>query len=192
MVAVVHIGLTPARFDGGWADAGWTGPGGAGAGGYLRFANSARLEAAQKFVSALVFSGTFSRVPNATVVLSELWASWLPWWIARFDMLADETGSLGRWSGAVQPDVSVRRNVKATPLPGLRDDGMAAIGEVPEMLVFSSDFPHGEGNVDPMGAYGDALGALAPDVRGAFLGGTMAEVFARMGDPLVPMEGSAE
>jgi uncharacterized protein len=55
MIAIVHIGLTPARFDGGWADAGWTDPGGSGAGGYLRFANSARLEAAQKFVSGLVY-----------------------------------------------------------------------------------------------------------------------------------------
>ena len=52
------------------------------------------------------------------------------------------------------------------------------------MFVFSSDFPHNEGNVDPIGVYGDALADLDPATRAAFLGGTMCEVYARMGDPL--------
>ena len=41
--------------------------------------------------------------------------------------------------------------------PGLGDDGMQAISEIPEMLVFSSDFPHAEGNEDPIQLYADAL-----------------------------------
>jgi hypothetical protein len=52
------------------------------------------------------------------------------------------------------------------------------------MLVFSSDFPHSEGNVAPIAVYGDALDRLEPAVRDAFLGGTMCDVHARMGDPL--------
>ena len=43
MVGVVHIGATPARFDGGWADADWMAPGAGGVGGYIRFANAARI-----------------------------------------------------------------------------------------------------------------------------------------------------
>ena len=65
--------------------------------------------------------------------------------------------------------------MKASPLPGLHDDGMEAIHEVPDMLVFSSDFPHNEGNVDPIALYGDALGARStPRPASAFLGGTIA------------------
>jgi hypothetical protein len=92
----LHIGWTPAAFAGGWADAGWLEPGGTSVAGYLHFANSARIEAARKFISALVFAGTFDRVPRATVFLAELWAGWLPWFIARFDMLDAASEALGR------------------------------------------------------------------------------------------------
>ena len=61
---------------------------------------------------------------------------------------------------------------------------MAALADVPEVLVFSSDIPHAEGNPDPIGIYGDALASQPEPLRSAFLGGTMDEVFARTGDPL--------
>jgi predicted TIM-barrel fold metal-dependent hydrolase len=58
--------------------------------------------------------------------------------------------------------------------------------ELPDdMIVFSSDFPHFEGFTDPIGHYGEALAELTPARRERFLGGSMAEVFARMGDPIV-------
>jgi predicted TIM-barrel fold metal-dependent hydrolase len=185
MIGVLHIGATPANFSGGWADAGWFEPGGSGAGGYTRFANSARIEAAQKFINAMVFGGAFERVPTLTILLSELWAGWLPWFVARFEMLADSGGALGRMDLSMSPQAYVRRNIKASPLPGMQDDGMDSIHSIPEMLVFSSDFPHTEGNIDPIGIYGKALDDLAEDERTAFLGGTMLSVFERTGDPLV-------
>jgi predicted TIM-barrel fold metal-dependent hydrolase len=185
MIGVLHIGATPANFGGGWANAGWLEAGGGGVGGYVRFANSARTEAAQKFINAMVFGGAFERVPTLTILLSELWAGWLPWFVARFEMLADSGGALGRMDLSMSPQAYVRRNVKASPLPGMQDDGMDSIHSIPEMLVFSSDFPHTEGNIDPIGVYGKALDDLAEDERTAFLGGTMLSVFERTGDPLV-------
>ena len=185
MIGVLHIGSTPAHFAGGWADAGWLLPGGGGAGGYARFANSARTEAAQKFINAMVFGGAFERVPTATILLSELWAGWLPWFVDRFEMLADSGGALGPMELSMSPQAYVRRNIKASPLPGMQDDGMSIIHSIPEMLVFSSDFPHTEGNADPIGVYGTALDELPDDKRTAFLGGTMLSVFERAGDPLV-------
>ena len=119
-----------------------------------------------------------------TVVLAELWASWLPWFVSRLEMLGDANGALGEWPHELSPGALARRHVKASPLPGLHDDGMEAIHEVPDMLVFSSDFPHNEGNVDPIALYGDALGQLDPATRDAFMGGTIAQVYERMGDPL--------
>jgi len=184
MVAVLHIGNTPARFDAGWADAGWDEPDGAGTGGFLRFANSQRTQAAQTFIAAMVFGGAFTRNPGLTVVLAELWASWLPWFVSRLDMLGDANGALGPWTHELSPGAIARRHVKASPLPGLHDDGMAAIDEVPDMLVFSSDFPHNEGNAEPIEVYGDALSRLDAAVRDAFLGGNMTGVYERMGDPL--------
>ena len=184
MVAMLHIGNTPAHFEGGWADAGWDAPGGAGMGGFLRFANSQRTQAAQTFLAALVLGDVFVRNPGVTVVLGELWASWLPWFVDRLDMLVDGGGQLGPWAHEQSPGAMLRHHVKVSPLPGLQDDGMQAIHEVPEMFVFSSDFPHNEGNVEPIGVYGDALADLEPATRAAFLGGTMSEVYARMGDPL--------
>ncbi|MEX1009210.1 MAG: amidohydrolase family protein [Acidimicrobiia bacterium] len=184
MVALLHIGNTPANFAGGWADAGWDEPSGAGAGGFLRFANSQRTQSAQTFLAALVFGGTLARNPNLTVVLSELWASWLPWFLSRIEMLGDANGALGEWTHELSPGEMLRAHLKGSPLPGLHDDGMRVIHEIPDMLVFSSDFPHNEGNAEPMAVYGDALDALDPDTRAAFLGGTMLDVFARMGDEL--------
>ena len=91
---------------------------------------------------------------------------------------------MGSFDLPLSPNAYVRRNVRATPLPGLGDDGMTAISEVPEMLVFSSDFPHNEGNPDPVQVYGDALADLDSQLRSNFLGETMVEVFARTGDPI--------
>jgi predicted TIM-barrel fold metal-dependent hydrolase len=184
MVAVLHIGNTPAHFAAGWADAGWDEPRGGGTGGLLRFANSQRTQAAQTFLAALLFGGAFTRNAGLTVVLAELWASWLPWFVSRLDMLGDANGALGEWGHELSPGALARRHVKASPLPGLHDDGMGAIHEVPDMLVFSSDFPHNEGNAEPIALYADALDEVDPATRAAFMGGNMTDVFDRMGDPL--------
>jgi len=80
----------------------------------------------------------------------------------------------------------VRRNIRATPLIGLGDANplTGVFRELPEMLVFSSDYPHGEGNADPIALYEPELSALEPELRTRFLGANMADCFARMGDPL--------
>ena len=52
------------------------------------------------------------------------------------------------------------------------------------MIVFSSDFPHFEGFTDPLGHYAEALKELTPARRERFFGGSIADVYRRMGDPL--------
>ena len=45
----------------------------------------------------------------------------------------------------------LRRNVRTTPLPGFGDtDALDVLAQLPEMCVFSSDFPHQEGNAEPI------------------------------------------
>jgi hypothetical protein len=52
------------------------------------------------------------------------------------------------------------------------------------MIVFSSDFPHFEGFGDPTGYYAEALKDFSPARAERFYGGSIADVYARMGDPL--------
>ena len=76
--------------------------------------------------------------------------AWLPFFITRCDKL----GVAGPWPFE-QPGEMVRRNVRATPLLGLGDPNVAEglLQQFPETFVFSSDYPHGEGNADPLKLY---------------------------------------
>jgi hypothetical protein len=80
--------------------------------------------------------------------------------------------------------------VKATPLNGGNDQPLARIvAELPpEMLVFSTDFPHFEGFADPADYFAGALAQSSAAERAAFAGGTMARVFADMGQPLTQLK----
>lgn len=182
MVAILHIGNTPARFDGGWGDAGWELPGGGGLDGFYGYANSLRHQAGEMMLGGLVYGGVFGRHPTLTILTEELKIGWLPFFLARFEAF-HRTAS---WPFDLTPSEMVRRNVRATPLPGLGDRDVieTLLPALPEILVFSSDYPHGEGNADPIELYEPGLSALEADLRNAFLGENMAECFARMGDPL--------
>ena len=63
-------------------------------------------------------------------------------------------------------------------------EGLDVLAQLPEMVLFSSDYPHQEGNAEPIALYGDRLGRLDPDLRARFMGGTIEECYARTGDPL--------
>jgi hypothetical protein len=79
----------------------------------------------------------------------------------------------------------IRRNVRFTPLPGFGEvDAVSVVAALPEMAMFSSDYPHQEGNADPIGVYGDALRTLDQAVLDRFMGGNATDAFVRMGDPL--------
>ena len=79
----------------------------------------------------------------------------------------------------------LRRNVRVTPLPGFGDtDALEVLAALPEMCVFSSDFPHQEGNAEPIELYRPELDTLDETLRARFLGDNSADCFARMGDPL--------
>jgi predicted TIM-barrel fold metal-dependent hydrolase len=184
MVAVVHVGNTSADFTG-WADIGWDEPGGSGYGGLLRLANSHRLLVAQMLIGSMLFGGVFHRHPALTVVVEELWSGWLPWFVGRLDDTTKPNPIFGPWPYEMTGGEMLRRNLRLTPLPAFGDpETLSVLHALPEMVVFSSDFPHLEGNADPIALYEPELSALAPDLRANFLGNTMAESFARTGDPL--------
>jgi hypothetical protein len=83
------------------------------------------------------------------------------------------------------PGEYVARNVRVTPLPAAHESPIPALEAMPTVPVMSSDYPHFEGNGDPMGYYKKELEACSDADRASFYGGSLAERFAAMGDPLL-------
>ncbi|ONH57809.1 hypothetical protein CcI49_25535 [Frankia sp. CcI49] len=180
MIAVLHIGNSPTAFSG-WGNAGWA-ESGVGVGGFFRYANCMNHQAAELFITAMLYGGALGRHPNLTILTEELQVGWLPFLLARCEGL----GSAGPWPFDRSPVEMLRHHIRASPLIGVGDRDVLGrwMPQLPGMLVFSSDYPHGEGNADPIGLYGPALGELDEATRRSFLGGNIADCFARMGDPL--------
>ena len=184
MIAVIHVGNTASDFTG-WADIGWNLPGGAGVAGLTRLANTQRIHAAQNLLSALLYGGVFDRHPTLTVMLEEMRVNWVPPFLQMLERQAVSSPALGDWPWDVSGGDMLRRNVRVTPLPGFGDvDALDVLAEIPEVVVWSSDYPHQEGNADPISLYGPALDDLDAELRTSFMGTNVEECFARMGDPL--------
>lgn len=184
MVAVIHVGNTSADFTG-WADVDWRSEAGAGVAGLIRLANTQRVHVAQNLVAGLLYGGVFARFPTLSVLVEECSAGWLPHYVKTLSRQATSSPILGEWPFSISGAEMLHRNLKLTPLPGFGDDdALDVLWALPDMVVFSSDYPHQEGNVDPIALYGDALDGLDGELRDGFLGGTTAACFAAMGDPL--------
>ena len=184
MFAVIHVGNTESDFSG-WADIEWRDERSAGIGGLVRLANTQRVHAAQNLIAGMLYGGVFARHPDLTVVLEEMKIGWLPWFVDACTRQALSSPGLGDWPYDASGGDMLRRNVKITPLPGLGDvDALDVLVRLPEMCLFSSDYPHMEGNADPIALYQPALDQLDADLRARFLGDNAAAAFARTGDPL--------
>jgi predicted TIM-barrel fold metal-dependent hydrolase len=90
----------------------------------------------------------------------------------------------GAYPFPLLPSEYIRRNVRITPIPRAHQSPAPFFDDLQECVVFSSDYPHFEGSPEPMAFYDQLLAGVDPARRAAFLGGNMAEVYARMGDPL--------
>ncbi|NRA07638.1 MAG: amidohydrolase family protein [Myxococcales bacterium] len=183
MVPMIHVGFGPASFDPGWANIG-------GDTTTLRLIGSShRHQAPQVALSAMIYGGVFERHPKLTVTLAEVGIGWLPWFYRDCDDRVTATSELflGKWELPLKPSEYLARNVKGTPLGWGSDQPLPQImRDLPEdMVVFSSDFPHFEGYVDPMGHYGKELADFSEARLDRFYGGAMADVFAQMGDPIL-------
>ncbi len=184
MVAVIHVGNTAADFEG-WANVGWNWPHSAGVAGLVRLANTQRIHAAQNLLSALLYGGVFARHPDLTVLLAEMRVGWVPWYVQLLERQSQSSPALGDWPWSTSGGDMIRHNVRLTPLPGFGDsDALDVLAALPEMCVFSSDFPHQEGNPEPIDLYRPALDELDDELRVSFLGANMEACYERMGDPL--------
>jgi predicted TIM-barrel fold metal-dependent hydrolase len=125
---------------------------------------------------------------NSGADVTFLGVGWLPFLYREIDDRISPTAELfvGTWKYPMKPSEYLARNVRGTPLSAGNDSPIAKIiEELPDdMIVFSSDFPHFEGFTDPIGHYAKVLADLKPERRARFFGGAIADVYARMGDPI--------
>ena len=183
MTPMLHTGFEHMRFDPGWANQG-------GDATLLRQIGGAhRHVAPMTLLNAMIYAGVFERHPTLTLLLAEVGTGWLPFLYREIDDRISPVAELfvGAWKLPMKPSEYLARNVRATPLDGGNDRPLAKIvEELPEdMIVFSSDFPHFEGLTDPIGHYAKALAGMSAAQLDRFFGGSIADVYARMGDPLV-------
>jgi predicted TIM-barrel fold metal-dependent hydrolase len=183
MIAVIHVGNTAADFAG-WADIGWDQPNSSGVAGLVRLANSQRHLVAQQILAGLLYGGVFARHPQLTVLCAEVRTDWIPGFRAIMERQARSSFATGDWPYGRSAAGMFADQLRVTPLLGFGDDVWATLDALPDLTVFSSDYPHQEGNADPLGILEPGLGALDDELRTAFLGANMADCYARTGDPL--------
>jgi predicted TIM-barrel fold metal-dependent hydrolase len=181
MVPIVHVGLSPAIYHPAWANT--DNPA------LIRVISVLQPhQQALVFLNAMVLDGVFERHPKLTVVFAEHGIDWIVPATLRMDALATPGLSpllLGEYKLPLAPSEYVRRNVRVTPLPVPHETPTGLLAALPEVPVFSSDYPHFEGNNDPIGHYHKELGAVPETAKQSFLGDNLAQCFARMNDPIV-------
>ncbi|MDE3204307.1 MAG: amidohydrolase family protein [Acidobacteriota bacterium] len=182
MVPIVHVGLSPAVYHPAWANT--DDPA------LIRVISVLQpFQQALVFLNAMVLGGVFERHPDLTVVFAEHGIDWIVPATMRMDALASPGLSpllLGEYRLPLLPSEYVRRNIRVTPLPVAHELPNVTLEWLPEVPIFSSDYPHFEGSGDPAGHYEKELASVSDAARSAFMGANLAECFARMGDPLIP------
>jgi predicted TIM-barrel fold metal-dependent hydrolase len=180
MVPLLHIGMSPAMIHPGWARL--EDPG------LIRLLSVLQpSQSAEIWLTAMIMGGVFERHPTLTVLISELGIDWLPRLADRLDSMALPEASplvIGDYGLPLKPSEYLTRNVCISPLPAPYQAPLELFETLPGVAVFSSDYPHFEGNGEPMPYYRDLLADLDEDVRDDFLGGSIAQAYERMGDPL--------
>lgn len=180
MVPIVHVGLSPAMYHPAWANT--DDPG------VIRMISVLQpAQQAHVFLTAMVLGGVFERHPELTVVFAEHGIDWIAPAVARMDAFATPGVSplvLPGYALPLTPGDYVRRNVRVTPLPAPHESPVGLLDALPEVPIFSSDYPHMEGSPDPMAHYDDTLAAVPAEAKASFLGDNLAGCFARMGDPI--------
>jgi predicted TIM-barrel fold metal-dependent hydrolase len=180
MIPLVHVGLSPAIYHPAWANT--DDPA------LIRVISVLQpYQQALVLLNAMVLGGVFERHPTLTIVFAEHGIDWITPATLRMDALATPGLSpllLGEYTLPLTPGEYVRRNIRVTPLPVPHESPVATLNALPDVPIFSSDYPHFEGSGDPMGHYDNELASLAPEAKAAFFGDNLAQCFARMGDPI--------
>lgn len=136
----------------------------------------------QLALAALAFEGVFARHPRLVVMVQELGISWLPHFLELIDAVTVGSYGLqfgmgpGDWKHPLKPSEYMRRQVRVAVLAS--GDRLRPTLDLvpPEMLVYSSDFPHQEGRGESQRIFEDQMDGVAPATREKFFGRSIAEL----------------
>ena len=180
MAAVAHVGFSRERIQFGWANNG--------SNDLTTYSLLSMVLAPQigpqLLLGALVFDGVLERHPKLTVVVEEVGISWLPHLVNALDHAVGRASRAQLADGEFRPDFAgpayklplapseyLRRQVRVTPLV-VNEPLRPVLDQVPpEMLCFSSDYPHVEGTASAVAICERQLAGYAPAVREAFYWG---------------------
>ena len=137
------------------------------------------FHAAQRFISVLVLDGVLEKFPKLKGGVIELGAGWVPDTIRRLDHAVDI------WARSEphlqhferKPSEQFRDQLRFTPYP-FEDVGALIRESMPELYLFSSDYPHAEGGRDPIGRFSRALAETDAADRERFFAGNFNDLYA--------------
>lgn len=180
MAAFAHVGFGRERINRGWAN---NGRDDLTTYSFLNMVVNPQI-APQLLLAAMVFDGVFERHPKLTLVVEEVGISWLPHLIGMLDHGVGRPLPEVLDDGEYRPDFAgpayrlplapseyLRRQVRVTPLVVSQPLHPTIDLVPPELLCFSSDYPHVEGSADAVALCDRQLAALGADARAAFYGG---------------------
>ena len=120
-------------------------------------------------MTALIFDGVFDRHPNLKFGVIELGASWLPSWLrfmdSGFEAFRKSEARLQALS--MKPSELAERQLRVTPYCH-EPTGWILRESSPDMLLFSSDFPHVEGGRNPVKRFEDNMEGISDEALGRF------------------------
>lgn len=167
-----HVeGDAPRKVAKGFSENGWEGQtdfhgGGENFTGLLYMAVSQWTEIA---LAALIFDQVLEKFPKLRVGVIELGAVWLPAWLERLEIVKDTFGRTeSRIRGlSLRPREYVERQIRVTPYP---TENVGALIERcgPNLLLFSSDYPHVEGGRNPLKRFEETLAGRSAADKTAF------------------------
>lgn len=186
MVALVHVGAGCNAYDPAWGnyDDGMV----------LRQLGAVQgHQAVMLMMNGMVFGGVFDRHPTLTLLLAEFGVHWFAGAVehmeARGPAVVESEIYMGHYPYELTPAEFVQRNIRVTPLPRMHQTPLRTLERYPECVIFSSDYAHNESNPAPTAHYDALLADLPAATKARFMGGNIAECYARMGDPLAVAAG---
>ncbi len=120
-------------------------------------------------LATMVFDGVFDRFPGLRIGVIEQGAIWAPSWMRQMESAFEAFHRHEERVRSLQmrPTDYVRRQMKFTPYP-TEDVGWLVREAGPEVLMFSSDYPHVEGGRRPIERFERSLGDAGDGVRQRF------------------------
>ncbi len=120
-------------------------------------------------LATMIFDGVLDRFPELRFGVIEQGAIWVPSWLRQMESAFEAFGRHEERLRALtlRPTDYVRRQVRFTPYP-TEDVGWIIEQSGPEVVLFSSDYPHVEGGRKPLERFEASLGDASDDVRQRF------------------------